>query len=159
MLNFIVNFPQKQSYDSTYGHSASLPWCQTPIWGPRPDCYYSQTVAGCRCGVPSLTIGCVRRLQLLLVLASAVILGSESCGTQDHILLSTDSRLPQLGGLGPRIYNPPPNRVAQLYPQAPGSLFVASYDSLGYCADIRTRLRAGMNSPTPQRLNIREILT
>jgi hypothetical protein len=36
----------------------------------------------------SLTRGWVSRLQLLLTLASAVILGSESRGTRDHILLS-----------------------------------------------------------------------
>jgi hypothetical protein len=32
--------------------------------------------------------------------------------------------------------------VAQLYPQALGSLFVASYDSQGYDGGIRTRLHA-----------------
>jgi hypothetical protein len=36
----------------------------------------------------SLTRGWICRLQLLLVLPSAVILGSESHGTHDHILLS-----------------------------------------------------------------------
>jgi hypothetical protein len=43
---------------------------------------------GVRCGEPSLTRGRVCRLQLLLDLASAVILRSESLGTHDHILLS-----------------------------------------------------------------------
>jgi hypothetical protein len=42
----------------------------------------------CWCGAPSLMRGRVCRLQLLLALASAVILGSESRGTRDHILLS-----------------------------------------------------------------------
>jgi hypothetical protein len=42
----------------------------------------------CSCGALSLTRGWVCRLQLLLALASAVILGSESHGTCDHILLS-----------------------------------------------------------------------
>jgi hypothetical protein len=42
----------------------------------------------CWCGALSLTRGRVCRLQLLLALASAVILGSESRGTRDHILLS-----------------------------------------------------------------------
>jgi hypothetical protein len=42
----------------------------------------------CWCGALSLTRGRVCRLQLLLGLASAVILGSESLGTRDHILLS-----------------------------------------------------------------------
>jgi hypothetical protein len=42
----------------------------------------------CWCGAPSLTRRRVCRLQLLLVLASAVILGSGYRGTRDHILLS-----------------------------------------------------------------------
>jgi hypothetical protein len=42
----------------------------------------------CWCGALSLTRGLVCRLQLLLVLAIAVVLGSESRGTRDHILLS-----------------------------------------------------------------------
>jgi hypothetical protein len=37
------------------------------------------------------------------------------------------------------VFISPRNRVAQLYPQAPGFLFVASYDSQG----IRTRLHMG----------------
>jgi hypothetical protein len=56
--------------------------------------------------------GWVCRLQLLLALASAVILGSESRGTRDHILLS----------------------------QIRASLFVASYDSQGYSGGIRPSL-------------------
>jgi hypothetical protein len=42
----------------------------------------------CWCGAPSLTRGRVCHLQLLLDLASTVILGSESHRTRDHILLS-----------------------------------------------------------------------
>jgi hypothetical protein len=68
--------------------SSSLTWKKAPIWGLRPDFYYSQTVADFLCGALSLTRGPVCRLQLLLALASAVILGSESRGTHDHILLS-----------------------------------------------------------------------
>jgi hypothetical protein len=40
------------------------------------------------CGALSLTRGGVCHLLLPLVLASAVILGSESCGPRNHILLS-----------------------------------------------------------------------
>jgi hypothetical protein len=40
------------------------------------------------CGAPSLTRGQVCRLQLLLALAGAASLGSESLGTRNHILLS-----------------------------------------------------------------------
>jgi hypothetical protein len=53
------------------------------IWGPRSDFCYYQTVSGML-----TTRGRVCRIQLLLVLASAVVLGSESRGTHDHILLS-----------------------------------------------------------------------
>jgi hypothetical protein len=76
------------SYVTTHGQSASLSWNKAPIWGLRPDFYYRPTVAGLlmwgalsdeRTGVS---------LQLLLALASAVILGSESLGTRDRILLS-----------------------------------------------------------------------
>jgi hypothetical protein len=56
--------------------------------------------------VTSSLIGWVYRLQLLLVLASTVILRSESRGTYDHILLFSDSRLPQPRWPGPRIYIP-----------------------------------------------------
>jgi hypothetical protein len=34
--------------------------------------------------------------------------------------------------------------VTRLYPQALGSLFVASYDTQGYGGDIRTRLHRGL---------------
>jgi hypothetical protein len=52
----------------------------------------------CCCGAPSLARGQVCRLQLLLVLASAVILGSQSRGTHDHILLSQIRDSPNLEG-------------------------------------------------------------
>jgi hypothetical protein len=58
----------------------------------------------CWCGALPLTRGQVCRLQLLRVLASAVIFGSESRGTRDHILLFqirdfTFLRLLRLAGL------------------------------------------------------------
>jgi hypothetical protein len=36
---------KSQSYVTTDGQSASLSWCQAPIWGVRPDLYYCHTVA------------------------------------------------------------------------------------------------------------------
>jgi hypothetical protein len=66
-------------------------------------------------------------LQLLLVLANAVILRSESCGIHDHILLSQIRDSPNLEGQAP-VFISSWNMVAQLYPQALGSLFVPSYD-------------------------------
>jgi hypothetical protein len=70
----------------------------------------------CWCGALSLTRGRVCYLQLLLALASAVIVGSECCGTRDHILLS------QIRDLS----------------------FFASYDSQGYGGGIRPRLHMGL---------------
>jgi hypothetical protein len=80
----------------------------------------------------SLTRGWVRRLKLLLVLASAVILRSESRVTHDHILLSQIRDSPNLEGQL-SVFISTRNRVAQLCPLALGFLFVASYDSQSYC--------------------------
>jgi hypothetical protein len=51
----------------------------------------------------SLTIGWVCRLQLLMALARAVILGYESRGTHDHILLSQILRARSPYFMSPRI--------------------------------------------------------
>jgi hypothetical protein len=64
-----------------------------------------------------LTRGWVCHLQLLLVLASAFILGSESLGIRDHIVMS----------------------------QIRDFLYVASYDSQGYGGGIRPRLHTGIS--------------
>jgi hypothetical protein len=81
-------------------------WCQTPIWGPNPDSYYCQTVAGLLMwGVLSKKRR-VSHLQLLLVLASLVILGSESCGTHDHILQSQIRASPTWRARSPYLYPP-----------------------------------------------------
>jgi hypothetical protein len=77
-----------------------------------------------------LTRGWVCRLQLLLVLVSAVIFRSQPRGTNDHILLSQIRDFLNLEGQIP-VFISPRNRVAQLYPEALGSLFVAFYDSGG----------------------------
>jgi hypothetical protein len=61
---------------------------------------------------------------------SAVILGSGSRGTHDHILLSQIRDSPNLEGQVP-VFISPRNRVAQLYPHTLGPLFVAYYDSQG----------------------------
>jgi hypothetical protein len=68
---------------------------------------------------------------------SAFVLGSESRGTHDQI---RDS--PNLEDQAP-IFISPRNKLARLYPQAPGSLFIASYDSQGYGGGIRPRLHTG----------------
>jgi hypothetical protein len=78
----------------------------------------------------SLIRGLVCLLQMLLALASEVILGFESCGTHDHILLSQVRDFPNLEGQVP-VFISLRNMVAQLYPQPLGSLLIASYDSQG----------------------------
>jgi hypothetical protein len=95
---------------------------------------------------PFPTRGRVCNLLLLLDLVSAVPLWLESRGTQNHILLSQFLRLPQPGGPGPRIYIPQV-QVAQIYPRAPGSFSVASYDSLGYGGGILSRLHTRIHCP------------
>jgi hypothetical protein len=107
-------------------------------------CRYSPYVTS------SLTRGWFYRLQLLLVLASAVILTFDSHGTHDHILLSEIRESPNLEGQVP-VFISPRNRVARLYPQALGSLFVASYDSKGYGGGIRPRLHSAVNPCTLNR--------
>jgi hypothetical protein len=81
-----------------------------------------------------------RSVKLLLIFASAVILGSESRGTH-HILLSENRDSPSLESQV-LVFISPRNRGTQLYLQTLGSLFVASHDSQGYGGGIRTRLRA-----------------
>jgi hypothetical protein len=67
-------------------------------------------------------------LQFLLVLASGVIIGSESRRTQDHILLSQIRDSPNLEGQV-TVFISARNTLAKLYPPELGSLFVVSYDS------------------------------
>jgi hypothetical protein len=81
---------QSKSYFTTGGlQPISSSWRQTP-WDSRYSNFIFQLNL---CGynpyvTSSLTRGWVCRLKLLLVLASVVILRSESRGTNDHILLS-----------------------------------------------------------------------
>jgi hypothetical protein len=113
---------ESESYITTDGQSVSLSWNKAPVWGLRPDFCYCQTVAVCWRRALSLTRGMVCRLQLLLVLASAVILGSESSGSHDHILLSQIWDSPDLEDQV-SVFISPSNRVARLYPQALGIIF------------------------------------
>jgi hypothetical protein len=104
--------------------SASLSRYQAPIWGPRPVFVTVRQLRICWYGAPSLTRGRVCRLQLMLALSSAIILSSDSRGTHDHILLSQIRDSPYLEDQVP-VFISPRNRVAQLYLQALGSIFVA----------------------------------
>jgi hypothetical protein len=77
----------------TDGQSASLSWCQEPIWDPQPNfvLFFQLSSDSCEFGHvehPLRPSGRVCSLQLLPGLASAVFLESESRETHDHILLS-----------------------------------------------------------------------
>jgi hypothetical protein len=95
------------------------------------------------CVAPSLTSGWVCNLlvQLFLVLARAVTLGSKSRRTHDHILLS-HLRLTQPGGPDPCIYIPQ-EQGGPVITRGTGFPFVASYDSQGCGGGILTRLHTG----------------
>jgi hypothetical protein len=102
---------QSQSYITTDSQSASLSWCQAPIWDPRPiflllSLIISRQLRVCWCGAPSLTRGLVWSFQLLLGIASAAFLRSESRMTHKHILLSPFLRLSQPEGPDSCIYFP-----------------------------------------------------
>jgi hypothetical protein len=97
-------------------------------------CVYSPYITS------SLTRIWVCHLQLLLVLASAIILKSESRRTHDHILLCQIQDFPNLEGQVP-VFISPRNGMARLCPQALGSRFVASCNSQDYGGAIRLRFR------------------
>jgi hypothetical protein len=112
---------------------AGLIWCQAPSGAHDKICNTVRQLQVCWCGAPSLTRGWACRLQLLLVLASAVILGTESHGTHDHILLYKFETSPNLEGQGPCIY---------ILQEQDG--LVISPDSQGYDGGIRTLIHTGL---------------
>jgi hypothetical protein len=67
---------------------------------------------------------------------------AQSRETQDRILCPNSLDSTNLEGQVP-VFISPRNRVAQIYPQALGSLSVASYDSPGYGGGIVSRLHTG----------------
>jgi hypothetical protein len=79
-----ISESESESYVTTDGQSASLSWYKAPIWAYDQifiavwNTKYVGQLRVCWYGALSLTRGGVCRLQLLLALASAVILGSES---------------------------------------------------------------------------------
>jgi hypothetical protein len=95
----------------TDSQSARPSWCQAPSGTCNQfflllEIFFTQ-LRVCYFVAHSLTRGQVCNLLLLLVLASAVLLRSESRGTRDHILLSQFLTLPQPGRPGPCIYISP----------------------------------------------------
>jgi hypothetical protein len=84
-------------------------------WDPRPVFLFQMSICGYSpYATSSLKRGWICRLQLLLVLASTVILGSESPGTHDHILLSQIRNSPNLEGQVPYLYPPGTRRPSYI---------------------------------------------
>jgi hypothetical protein len=105
----LIRLAEKSNLYSLHSKTGCLvvsSWRQTPsgswlaFFFQLNTCFHSPYV------ISSLTRGWVCRLQLLLVLASAVILSSESRGTHDHILLSQIRDSPNLEDQVP-IFIPP----------------------------------------------------
>jgi hypothetical protein len=97
---------QSQSYVTTDGQSASLSWCQAPIWGPRLDFYYCQTVAG------FIMWGALSEERMGL---SFITVPGPRQRNHSRIWVTRDSwpyfiisrfEITQPGGPGPRIYIP-----------------------------------------------------
>jgi hypothetical protein len=93
-------------HGTTDGRSASLSWYQAPIWGPRPGFYYCQTVSGL------LIRGAFsdERTDLCFTTAAGHRQRSQPevrvpRDSWQYFTVS-DSRLPQPGRPGPRIYIP-----------------------------------------------------
>jgi hypothetical protein len=103
---------QSESYVTIDGQSAGLSFNKAPIWGLRPDFYYCQLWV-CWCGALSLTRGRVYRLQLLLVLASAVTLVRVPWNSRLYFTVSNPRiqfrRLLRLEGLRWRYSTPSPH--------------------------------------------------
>jgi hypothetical protein len=90
----------------TVGQSDSLSWNKAPIWGLRPDFYYCQTITGLlmwgalsdeKTGLPFTIAAGPRQCS-----QSGVWVPRDSWS----YFTVSDSRLPQPGGPGPRIYIP-----------------------------------------------------
>jgi hypothetical protein len=84
----------------------TVSWCQAPT-GTYDQIFIAvRLLRVCWCRARSLKREGVCRLQLLLVLASAVILGCEFCRTHDHILLSQIWDSPTWRARSPYLYPP-----------------------------------------------------
>jgi hypothetical protein len=114
-----LNSSQSQSHIAIDGQSVSKSWCRALSWGSWSDIYYCLIDTVCSSGAPSLTRGRICLLNMLLALASAVFLGSESLGTRDHISVSQIWDFPfccllWLAGSQWRYLTPLPHRWVEL---------------------------------------------
>jgi hypothetical protein len=111
----------------------------------------------CRCGALFLTMERLCHLQLLLVLASPAILGASPAGLVIMFYCLRFETPPNLEDQV-AVFISHRKRVDQLYPQALGSTFVASYESQGYGGGTRTRLHAESVLPPPNSVKVKVTL-
>jgi hypothetical protein len=105
---------QSQSHITTDSQSVSKSCCRAPSGAHDQIFITIWQLRSCFCWAPSLSRGRVCLFYMLLALASAVFLGSESLGTRDYILLSQIwdfpfCRLLRLAGSRWRYSTPPPH--------------------------------------------------
>jgi hypothetical protein len=107
---------QSQSYITTDGQPASLSRNKAPIWAYDQILIIVWQLRVCGVGAPSLTRGRVCRLQLLLVLASAVIFRSESRRTRGQFYClrfeTSFSSPPTTRRVTVEVFDPASTRVA-----------------------------------------------
>jgi hypothetical protein len=117
------NQRQSQSYFTTGGlPPISSFWRQAP-WGSRPAIFFELNPCGHSPYVKSSRQrGCVSRLRLLLALASAAILGSESRRTDENILLLQIRDSPKLECQFP-VFIPPREQGGPVIPPGTGFTF------------------------------------
>jgi hypothetical protein len=136
---------ESESYVTTDGESASLSWNKASVWVLRPDLYYYQSVASLLMWEALSD----QRTGLSFTIAAGLRQHNHSQvrvprGSWPQFTVS-DSRLPNLEDQVP-VFISHRNRLAQLYPQALGSIFVAIYDSEGYGGGIRHRLHTSFEA-------------
>jgi hypothetical protein len=137
-----VNNIRSRSHITTDSQSASLSWCQAPIWDPRsillsPWIFFRQ-LRVCNFVAPSLTRrrACNLLYNCFWALPEQSLLGrSPAEHTTIFYCLIWDS--PNLEGQIP-VFISPRNRVAQLYPR-----------ELNYCLGDREKCRGGSETGLP----------
>jgi hypothetical protein len=114
----------------------------SPLRLTNSNFFQLNTCGHCPYVTSSLMRGWVCRLQMLLALASGHSQIRVQKDSWPNFAVS-DSSFPQPGGPGPRIYIPQ-EQGGPVISQAPGFLFVVSYDSHCYGGGIRARLHTVM---------------
>jgi hypothetical protein len=132
---WLHNTSQSHSCVTTHDQLATLPWCQTTVWGPWPDFYYCQTGVSLLMRAPSLIRGRVFSFICCWTSRAKSFSGPSPAGLTTIIYCIRFEATQSLEGQVP-VFISLRNRVVQLYILALGSPFMASYRPQGYGGDI-----------------------